>query len=51
MRRVPQFYRNGELVIVIDCGDLGRSARFWSLVSSGQASRAVTRVARRLSLY
>ena len=29
MRRVPQSYRNGELVIVIDCGDLDRSARFW----------------------
>ena len=29
MRRVPQSYRNGELVLVIDCGDLGRSARFW----------------------
>ena len=29
MRRVPQSYRHGELVIVIDCGDLDRSARFW----------------------
>ena len=26
---MPQSYRNGELVIVIDCADLGRSARFW----------------------
>lgn len=29
MRRVPQPYRNGELVIVIDCADLARSALFW----------------------
>ena len=28
MRRMPQSYRNGELVIVIDCSDLDRSARF-----------------------
>jgi hypothetical protein len=25
---MPQSYRNGELVIVIDCSDLDRSARF-----------------------
>jgi predicted enzyme related to lactoylglutathione lyase len=30
MRRKPQPYRRGELVIVIDCSDLGRSADFWS---------------------
>ena len=30
MRRMPQSYRNGELVIVIDCSDLDRSARFWT---------------------
>ncbi len=30
MRRMPQSYRNGELVIVIDCSDLDRSARFWA---------------------
>ena len=30
MRRMPQLYRNGELVIVIDCSDLARSARFWA---------------------
>ena len=30
MRRIPQPYRNGELVIVIDCSDLDRSARFWA---------------------
>jgi predicted enzyme related to lactoylglutathione lyase len=30
MRRMPQSYRNGELVIVIDCSDLARSARFWA---------------------
>jgi hypothetical protein len=28
--RVPGAYRNGELVIVIDCADLSRAARFWS---------------------
>jgi catechol 2,3-dioxygenase-like lactoylglutathione lyase family enzyme len=30
MRRMPQSYRNGELVIVLDCSDLARSARFWA---------------------
>ncbi len=30
MRRMPQSYRNGELVIVIDCADPGRSAQFWA---------------------
>jgi predicted enzyme related to lactoylglutathione lyase len=29
MRRMPQSYRNGEFVIVIDCSDLDQSARFW----------------------
>jgi predicted enzyme related to lactoylglutathione lyase len=27
---MPHPYRNGELVIVIDCSDLDRSARFWA---------------------
>jgi predicted enzyme related to lactoylglutathione lyase len=27
---VPQTYRNGVLVIVIDCSDLCRSAQFWA---------------------
>jgi predicted enzyme related to lactoylglutathione lyase len=27
---MPQPYPNGELVIVIDCSDLDRSARFWA---------------------
>ncbi len=38
---MPQPYPNGELVIVIDCSDLERSARFWSEVlgyTAGQAS-------------
>jgi predicted enzyme related to lactoylglutathione lyase len=38
---MPQPYPNGELVIVIDCSDLDRSARFWSDVlgyTAGQAS-------------
>jgi len=30
--RQPHPYRGGELVIVIDCADLDRSARFWSEV-------------------
>jgi hypothetical protein len=30
MRRTPQSYENGELVIVFDCADLTRSARFWA---------------------
>ncbi len=41
MRRTPQSYRNGELVIVVDCSDLERSARFWSQVlgfTAGQVS-------------
>jgi predicted enzyme related to lactoylglutathione lyase len=28
--RTPQRYRGGELVIVIDCADLDRSADFWT---------------------
>lgn len=30
MHRQPQSYPQGELVVVIDCSDLGRSADFWS---------------------
>ena len=29
---MPQPYPNGELLIVIDCSDLDRSARFWAAV-------------------
>jgi predicted enzyme related to lactoylglutathione lyase len=29
---MPQPYRNGELVIVVDCLDLDRSAQFWAAV-------------------
>ena len=32
MRRRPHRYSHGELVIVIDCSDLGRSADFWAAV-------------------
>jgi catechol 2,3-dioxygenase-like lactoylglutathione lyase family enzyme len=39
MRRMPQLYRNGELVIVIDCSDLARSARFWAGVLGFTAGR------------
>jgi hypothetical protein len=34
---MPQSYPNGELVIVIDCADLDRSARFWAAVLGYQA--------------
>jgi predicted enzyme related to lactoylglutathione lyase len=37
---VPQAYRSGELLIVIDCADLDRSARFWSDVLGYQAAPA-----------
>jgi predicted enzyme related to lactoylglutathione lyase len=32
MRRKPHPYRQGELVIVLDCSDLDRSAGFWAAV-------------------
>ena len=32
MRRKPQQYQRGELVVVIDCSDLGRAADFWAEV-------------------
>jgi predicted enzyme related to lactoylglutathione lyase len=32
MSRTPQACRSGELAIVIDCSDLGASARFWAQV-------------------
>jgi predicted enzyme related to lactoylglutathione lyase len=41
MRRIPHPYRNGELVIVIDCADLDRSARFWA-GALGYAAGAAT---------
>ena len=40
MRRIPHPYRNGELVIVIDCSDLDRSARFWADVLGYSAGAA-----------
>ena len=39
---MPQPYPHGELVIVIDCGDLDRSAAFWSAVLGYTASLAGT---------
>jgi Glyoxalase-like domain len=39
---MPQPYPNGELVIVIDCGDLDRSARFWAAVLGYQAGPATS---------
>ena len=35
---MPQPYPNGELVIVVDCSDLERSARFWCEVLGYTAS-------------
>ena len=32
MSHTPQSYLHGHLVVVIDCGDLDRSARFWTSV-------------------
>ena len=40
MERTPQPYRHGELVIVIDCPDLERSARFWPAVLGYAAGTA-----------
>lgn len=30
MRRTPHPYLRGELIVVIDCADLGRAAEFWT---------------------
>ena len=48
MRRMPQSYRNGELVIVIDCSDLARSARFWADVLGYVANPATSTTYRSL---
>ena len=39
---MPQPYPHGELVIVIDCADLDRSAAFWSAALGYTASSAGT---------
>ena len=39
---MPQSYPNGELVIVIDCADLDRSARFWAAVLGYKAGPATS---------
>ena len=39
---MPQPYPHGELVIVIDCADLDRSARFWAAVLGYAPDRAGT---------
>ena len=36
---MPQPYPNGELVVVIDCSDLDRSAQFWAAVLGYEAGR------------
>jgi predicted enzyme related to lactoylglutathione lyase len=39
---MPQPYPHGELVIVIDCSDLDRSAAFWSAVLGYAAGEPAT---------
>ena len=39
---MPQPYPNGELVIVMDCSDLDRSARFWTDVLGYTAGPAAS---------
>jgi hypothetical protein len=39
---MPQPYPHGELVIVIDCADLDRSAAFWSAALGYTAGQAVS---------
>ena len=39
---MPQPYPHGELLIVIDCADLDRSAAFWSAALGYTASAAAT---------
>ena len=39
---MPQPYPHGELLIVIDCADLDRSAAFWSAVLGYTAGPAAT---------
>jgi len=39
---MPQPYPHGELLIVIDCADLDRSAAFWSAVLGYMSSPAAT---------
>ncbi|MFD2083210.1 VOC family protein [Actinopolymorpha cephalotaxi] len=42
MTRSPQRYPHGDLVVVIDCSDLERSARFWTgLLGYERAGAAV----------
>ena len=45
---MPQPYPHGELLIVIDCADLDRSAAFWSAVLGYTASPAATGLYRSL---
>jgi len=46
---MPQPYPHGELLIVIDCADLDRSAAFWSAVLGYTASPAATGPSRSLA--
>ena len=40
VKRIPQKYRNGVLVMVIDCSELRRSAQFWTEVLGYRACHA-----------
>jgi predicted enzyme related to lactoylglutathione lyase len=46
---MPQPYPNGELVVVIDCSDLDRSAGFWAVVLGYTAGPASTGLYRGLT--
>jgi predicted enzyme related to lactoylglutathione lyase len=46
---MPQPYPNGELVVVIDCSDLDRSAGFWAAALGYKAGPATTGVYRGLT--
>ncbi|HEY2638490.1 MAG TPA: VOC family protein [Streptosporangiaceae bacterium] len=48
MNRVPRTYRNGVLVILIDCSDLRRSAQFWADVLGYRAGFVPSRPYRSL---
>jgi predicted enzyme related to lactoylglutathione lyase len=51
MDRVTQGYAGGEMVIVIDCSDLGRAARFWCEVLGYVVEGEITPSQHYQSLY
>jgi predicted enzyme related to lactoylglutathione lyase len=46
---MPQPYPNGELVVVIDCSDLDRSAQFWAAVLGYEPSQVTSGAYRSLT--